>query len=378
MKKLISLLLCVAILFTVCSCGLFNKEEEAKIFEIALVISSGSVDDKSFNQSAWEAVKKVVAEEENIQCQWYKASYEETESYLLTIDNAVERGAKLIVCPGYLFEEAVYIAQNKHKNVKFIIIDGAPRASHTAEAVIGKNTVSIYFAEEQAGYLAGYAMVREGMRSIAFMGGKAVPAVTRYGYGFLQGAEAAGKELSLKDKAVKINYHYTDSFYESIAVEEMADKWYKAGTQVIFACGGQMGRSVMNAAEKNKNKFVIGVDADQSYMSKIVVASATKNIGKAVRDCIIDYLGKDFQGGKMFSYDASLSGVGLTMKEESYGKDEHDIPLYFFRNFYSPDYNAVYNKLVSNSIDIIKDTDTDGNKVEIEDLKLSVVEVRVS
>ncbi|MEG0981782.1 MAG: BMP family ABC transporter substrate-binding protein, partial [Erysipelotrichaceae bacterium] len=167
---------------------------------------------------------------------------------------------KVVITPGFLFEEPIYIAQDKYPDVNFILIDGNPHDAKGKDYKTGKNAVGIVFAEEQSGYLAGYAAVKEGYTKLGFMGGMAVPAVTRFGYGFVQGADAAAKELEIDN--VNVKYHYTGGFDATPEVQTLASSWYTDGTEVIFACGGAVGNSVMSAAEAIDSKKVIGVDVD--------------------------------------------------------------------------------------------------------------------
>ena len=164
----------------------------AEGYELALVTDLGTIDDKSFNQGAWEGLKKY-AEENSIAYKYYQPQEGTTDSYLETIGLAIEGGAKLVVCPGFLFEEPIYMAQDKYPDVHFILLDGEP---HDADYnyKTNDNVMPILFQEDQAGFLAGYAAVKDGYTKLGFMGGMAVPAVIRFGYGFVQGAEFAAEE----------------------------------------------------------------------------------------------------------------------------------------------------------------------------------------
>ncbi len=164
-------------------------------FEIALITDKGNIDDKSFNQGAWEGVI-AFADANKITNKYYKPEEASDAGYLAAIDLAVTGGAKVIVTPGFLFEVPVYEAQTKYPDVKFILLDGAP---HTADYVTFKtesNTASVMYAEEQSGYMAGYAAIKDGYTKLGFMGGMAVPAVQAFGYGYLQGIEVAAAELA--------------------------------------------------------------------------------------------------------------------------------------------------------------------------------------
>ena len=251
----------------------------AEGYELALVTDLGTIDDKSFNQGAWEGLKKY-AEENSIAYKYYQPQEGTTDSYLETIGLAIEGGAKLVVCPGFLFEEPIYLAQDKYPDVHFILLDGEP---HDADYnyKTNDNVMPILFQEDQAGFLAGYAVVKDGYTKLGFMGGMAVPAVIRFGYGFVQGAEFAAEEDGIT--GLEIMYNYTGAFSATPEAQSMAASWYQNGTEVIFGCGGAVGNSVMAAAQE-KNARVIGVDVDQSTESETVITSAMKLLSNSVYD----------------------------------------------------------------------------------------------
>ena len=173
-------------------------------YELALVTDIGTIDDKSFNQGSWEGLVKY-AEEKGISHQYYKPTEKSTDAYLSAIDLAVKGGAKVIVCPGFLFQEPVQIAMETYPDVTFIAIDCT--LENPAE-----NAIGITYAEDQVGFLAGYAAVKDGMTNLGYMGGMAVPAVQKYGFGFLQGAEYAAQELGMEPGSITVKYHYTGGF----------------------------------------------------------------------------------------------------------------------------------------------------------------------
>ena len=261
-----------------------TSEKKDGGYELALITDVGTIDDKSFNQGSWEGLKKY-ADENKIACKYYKPTEKSDEACLNAIDLAVKNGAKLIVTPGFLFEYPIFEAQTKYPDVKFVIIDAAP-VGKDKKVKIEKNVHSIFYAEEQAGYLAGYAAVKDGYRKLGFMGGIAVPAVVKFGYGYIQGADAAAKELGLNKSDVAIKYTYVGNFDASPENAAKASAWFNEGTECIFACGGGVGNSVMKAAE-SAGKVVIGVDVDQSGESTTVITSAMKNLGSSVCSSIL-------------------------------------------------------------------------------------------
>lgn len=299
-------------------------------YELALVTDLGTIDDKSFNQGAWEGLKKY-ADENGISYKYYQPQEGTTDAYLETIGLAVEGGAKLIVCPGFLFEEPIYLAQDLYPDVSFILLDGEPHSGDYSEYKTKENVMPILFQEDEAGFLAGYAAVKDGYTKLGFMGGMAVPAVIRYGYGFIEGAEAAATEMGID--GIQIMYNYTGTFEATPEAQSMAASWYQNGTEVIFGCGGAVGNSVMAAAQE-KGAKVIGVDVDQSTESDTVITSAMKQLSNSVYDGISDFYAGTFPGGKTSVFTAANDGVGLPMETSK------------FNAFTQEDYDAVYKKLV--------------------------------
>lgn len=322
-------------------------------YELALVIDVGTIDDKSFNQGSWEGVQKY-GDENGIAYKYYKSAEATTDSFQETIELAIEGGAKVVVCPGYLFEEPIYNMQTAHPDVKFILIDGEPHdADYNYETT--DNTMAVLYQEDQAGFLAGYAAVKDGYTKLGFMGGMALPAVIRYGYGYLAGADYAAKELGID---VDVTYTYTGSFDATPEAKSMATGWYQSGTEAIFACGGSVGNSVMAAAEESENGKVIGVDVDQASESDTVITSSMKMLSNSVYTAITEAYDGTFAGGKTTTFDAANDGVGLPMDTSK------------FNTFTQEDYDTIYAKLVAGEITIDNDTTK-----EVTDLNLSNVTV---
>jgi len=348
-KKLLSVLLCTAMVASLLAgCGTKNTSatSDGKA-ELALVTDLGTIDDKSFNQGAWEGLKKY-AEENGISYKYYQPQEATTDSYIETIGLAVEGGAKLVVCPGFLFEEPVYVAQDTYPDVKFILLDGEPHTADYSTYKTGDNVMPILFKEDQAGFLAGYAAVKEGYTKLGFMGGMAVPAVIRYGYGYVQGADYAAAEMGVD---VEVMYNYTGAFAATPEAQAMAASWYQSGTEVIFGCGGAVGNSVMAAAEEAGTK-VIGVDVDQSAESDTVITSSMKELSIAVYDGVKAFYDDKFPGGTTSVFTVENNGVGLPMSASK------------FTTFTQADYDAIFAKLVDGSITVFDSSD-DGSTADI-------------
>jgi len=169
------------------------------------------------------------------------------------------------------------------------------------------------------------------------MGGMAVPAVIRFGHGYVQGAEYAAQELGLEDGSIELNYFYTGTFEPSPDIQTRAATWYNDGIEVIFSCGGGICFSIFPAAEQSGN-VVIGVDSDQSAESETVITSALKLLQKSVYDCLAAFYAGEFPGGETLIFAADNLGVGLPMDTSK------------FETFTEADYDAIYAKLVDGTI----------------------------
>jgi basic membrane protein A len=321
-------------------------------YEIALITDKGNIDDKSFNQGAWEGVV-AYAEENGISHTYIKPEEASDAGYLAAIDLAVQGGAEIVVTPGFLFEVPIYEAQTAYPDVKFILLDGAPHTADYSVFETKENVASIFYAEEESGFLAGYAAVMDGMTDLGFMGGMAVPAVQAFGYGYLQGAEYAANEMGLADGEVEVTYHYTGNFEENDTNKATASTMYQEGVEVIFAAGGAVGKSVMSAASEADAK-VIGVDVDQRYDSETVITSATKGLAASVISVLESIYNDswDTYSGKSTYFNASNDGVGLpteVLGEE--GGDAFDR----FESFDKAAYDEIYAELAAGNIEILRE-----------------------
>jgi len=353
----------------------------SKGFEIALITDKGNIDDKNFNQGSWEGVVEF-AEANKTTHKYYKPEEASDAGYLASIDLAVTGGAKVIVTPGFLFEVPIYEAQTKYPDVKFILLDGKPHTADYAKFETKKNVASILYSEEQPGYLVGYAAVADGMTKLGFMGGMAVPAVQAYGYGYLQGAEAAATKLGLADGAISVTYHYTGDFAETDTNKATAKTIYQEGADVIFACGGSVGKSVMSAAAESGKK-VIGVDVDQRYDSETVITSAMKGLGTSVIQ-VLESIYKNNSwstyAGNTTYFSAANDGIGLPTK--IIGQADGNA-FDRFKTFKKADYEAIYKTLVDGSVKPVREikvADTKGiatDKELVSGLNLKKVTITV-
>ncbi len=308
MKKIFGLAVASAAAVALTSCG--------STYEIALVTdgNAAGVEDKSFMQGAWNGIQNYVKDNDKDSKYYEPISSGGTvtdEAILSAIDMAVRSGAEVIVTPGYTFETATYTAANKYKDVSFILLDAVPSDGTNSVADLS-NVSSISYAEDEAGFLAGYAAVESGFRKLGYMGGVASGPVTRFGNGFIAGAEAAAIDMKLETDSVEVKFEYLGGFAPSNGITITANAWYANDTEVIFVAAGGAGSSVMAAAD-NSNKYVIGVDVNQRDDSDSVIYSATKNLAGSVENALTDFYsnsGNDYFG-KVSYLDIDADGVAL-------------------------------------------------------------------
>jgi basic membrane protein A len=345
MKKVVAILLVLAMILAVSAC------KKAETYEIALVTDVGNIDDKSFNQGAWEGVK-AYAEANSKTYNYYRPSEDSTQARVETIKTAIDKGAKVVVCPGYLFEDAIYEVQGQFPNVQFLLIDGEPHTADYSVYETKSNTHCILYQEEQAGYFAGYAAVMDGYTKLGFLGGMAVPAVVRYGYGFVQGANAAAKEKG-NTADVSIKYWYCGGFAPSDDIKTKMSGWYTEGTEVVFSCGGGIYLSAVAAAEEAGAK-VIGVDVDQSAESELIITSAMKELATSVVLSLTELYNNngvwpEAYAGKTATLGAADNCVGLPTAEGSWR----------LTNFTVDQYKALFEQVKSGAIAISNSSDTE-------------------
>ena len=323
MKKILALLLALVMALSLFACGKKDPDPQPEDnkpvnaddikdemtsadgkYEIAFVTDVGQLKDKSFNQGTFDGVK-LYANANNLSYKYYQPANGDQatdDDRFDAMKAAAENGAKVIVCAGFMQGTALAKAAAEFKDVSFIFVDGWAMADAKGNPLT--NTLGVAFQEEQCGYLAGYAAVKEGYTKLGFTGGGGGnnPACCRYGYGYVQGASAAAKELN---KKVEMNYSwlYGGSFSASPELQTMANGWYTNGTEVIFSCGGSMFASVAAAAGANDGK-VIGVDVDQSFESDTVITSAMKGLSDAVQWSLTKFYAGEF---------ASIGGVGTSL-----------------------------------------------------------------
>ena len=338
MKKVLVLAVGLVMILALAACGSPTEEqpEEQIDYEIALVTDEGLIMDGGYSEVAWDAISAFGADNGKSH-KYYKAAEASGEAYKNVIDDAVDRGAKIIIADGYRFEDVIYDAQNEYKDVKFMIIDAEPIDPETEEPKIAGNTAAVIFSSEEAGYMAGYAAVENGASQLGFIGEADKAAVTDYGYGFLQGANDAAANNGVR---VNVRYHFCREGGERDAVVKKASKWYEEGVEVIFACGPQVEMPVIESAELNDGK-VIACETDKSDMSDTILTSAIKDIGGVINDMLEVYARDKFPGGEVLEYDTSTDSIWLDMETSR------------FESFNGGDYKDLSKKLEDKEVTIV-------------------------
>lgn len=308
-----------------------SKEKKDEI-KVGMVTDSGTIDDKSFNQGTWEGILK--AEKDlGVTTQYLKPAGETEQDYLKEITNLYDAGNRVIVAPGFKFETAIYKAQDKYKDAKFVIIDGSPKKDNNAkEGTVADNTVSIFYAEEQSGFLAGVATaleIKEG--DLGFIGGLEIPPVQKFNWGFQQGVKYANENFGTKTTLKAENVKYANSFVDTAVGQQLAATMYDRGVKAVFVSAGKVGVGVITEAKtrvsKGETAWVVGVDVDQyadgiyEGDKSVVLTSATKNIGKSAYDMIDAEIKGEFPGGKTLTFDIKNDGVGIPEKNPNLSED---------------------------------------------------------
>ena len=327
--------------------------------DVAFVMEvDSSIDDKSFCQGIWEGMADY-SKESNKTIKYYKAKDSSDDALYDCVKIAILGNAKTIILPNDTYGNVLHKIQYEYPDVNFIFLDKAI-VDENGNEDINNNVICLKTADEQAGFLAGYAAVMDGYRSLGFMGGMALPSVIDFGYGFAQGAEYAGKELNLKDGEISLKYCYTGVFEATPEVLAMASSWYRSGTEVIFGCGGLLGNAVMKAAETNNGK-VIGVDTDQSKESNTVITSAMKSLRESIYIILNKNDMNELSYGKASRLTAAEEVVCLPMETSK------------FKQFTQQQYDVIYSKLANNEITIKTSADVSS----VTDLPLTIVKAQM-
>lgn len=365
MKKILSLALCAVLLLSAVT--LFASCAKTT-YEIAIVTDVGQLMDKGFNQGTYEGAK-AYAEANNLSYKYYQPANgtdANDNDRIAAMNQAINNGAKVIVTPGFLQATAILTVAKEHPEVKFVFVDGWALGT-SDDGYSYDNVTAIVYKEQESGFLAGYAAVMEGYTKLGYTGGGggSNPACNRFGYGFVQGAEAAAKEKNV-DVSVKYSYKFGDGFSASSELQTQIAGWYSAGTEVVFSCGGSMFDSVKSAAAEYPNAKIIGVDVDQSGESDRVITSAVKGLNASVQLVLTQ-----FYAGK---WDATLANKAQNLGA---AEDATGLPTdtWSLKNFSIDQYKALFAKIKSG--EIVPDANVPANSTDGEWLKANLTKVTV-
>lgn len=358
-KRLIALLLTGAMVFSLAACGSDKKSEDKGDkggegnMNVAMVTDSGDITDQSFNQTTYETCK-AWAEKNKVEFKYFKPESDSDEARSASIDQAVAEGANVVVLPGYLFAKSVVDQSKTYPDVKFVALDmGEGELDGVEKGYRADNVYCATYQEELSGYMAGVAAVKLGNKHLGFLGGMAVPAVQRFGYGFVQGADAAAKELGI-EKEVQVEYVCGGQFYGDADITAYMDTWYSSkGVEAVFACGGGIYTSAVEAAQKTGGK-VIGVDSDQSAIigKDITITSAMKGLATTV-----DMVLTDIKAGKWEDHAGKIDNLGIVSEnpEENYVQ----LPMETTQwgdGFTQDDYKALVKSMLDGEVKVSNDT----------------------
>ena len=393
MKKLLALLLTVVMLFALCACSnsktpAASQQSAAKAEKVAMITDYGDITDQSFNQTTYEACQSYCTKA-GLSFSYFKPADNSTADRVAMIEKAVDEGYTIIVMPGFAFAEATIQAAPLYPNIKFVVLDvakgdylekGVPTKGETydynpdnwdlSKYADLSNVYTMIYQEELCGYMAGYATVMMGYTKLGFCGGMAVPAVMRYGYGFLQGANAAAEKQGV---TASVKYAYANQFFGDADITAAMDTWYKAGIEAVFACGGGVYTSVTDAAVRAGGK-VIGVDVDQAGIintlgnADMTITSAMKGLASSTMDALKQIVednnwdnlkGKIVNLGLVSGTDPEANFVGIPMQSTKWCD-----------SFSQEDYKAMVKAMFDGTIKVSNDVTVAASSFESANLSV--------
>ena len=351
MKKFLAMILALVMVLAMVSVA---SAEDA--MRVAMITDYGDITDQSFNQTTYEACKKW-AEENGVDFTYFKPAGDSTAERVAMVEKAAEEGYNVIVMPGYAFGGTIAEVQNDYSDIKFVALDVSEGDLGGVE--LASNVYCAVYQEELCGYMAGYAAVKLGYTHLGFLGGMAVPAVVRYGYGFVQGCNAAAVELG-KEKEVTVEYVYGGQFFGDADITAYMDNWYQTlGVQAVFACGGGIYSSAAEAAAK-VNAKVIGVDVDQAgiidaYGEGMTVTSAMKGLAATVNTLLTE-----IKAGNFANYGGKVETLGLVSGTDL-DANYVGIPAstQYAEGFTAEDYAALVAKMFAGDITVSNATEVE-------------------
>ena len=365
MKKFLALILALVMSLSLVACG--GSKEEAKPaeqpaeqpaeeqgadFSVAMITDYGDITDQSFNQTTYEACK-AYCEANGVDFNYYKPAGDSTAERVAMVEAAVDDGYTVVVMPGYAFGETITQVADEYSDITFIALDVGE--GDLGDYTLPSNVYCAVYQEELCGYMAGYAAVKLGYTHLGFLGGMAVPAVVRYGYGFVQGADAAATETGAD---VTMEYVYGNQFWGDADITAYMDNWYQTlGVEVVFACGGGIYASAAEAAAKVGGK-VIGVDVDQAaiidggYGDGMTVTSAMKGLAPTV-----EHMLTEVAAGNFSNYGGKIETLGLVSGDDP-AANYVQIPMestQWSDSFSQDDYKALVKDMFDGKITVSND-----------------------
>ena len=365
MKKFLALILALVMSLSLVACG--GSKEEAKPaeqpaeqpaeeqgadFSVAMITDYGDITDQSFNQTTYEACK-AYCDANGVQFNYYTPAGDSTAERVAMVEKAVDEGYTVIVMPGFAFAETITEVADEYSDITFVALDVS--AGDLGDYTLPSNVYCAVYQEELCGYMAGYAAVKLGYTHLGFLGGMAVPAVVRFGYGYVQGVDAAATELGVD---ATVEYAYGNQFFGDPDITAYADNWYQTlGVEVVFACGG-ICTSVGEAAAKVDGAKVIGVDVDQSgnldsaYGDGITLTSAMKGLAPTVQHML-----SEIAAGNWDNYGGKVETLGLVSGEDP-EVNYVQIPMgttQFGDGFTQDDYKALVKDMFDGKVSVSDD-----------------------
>ena len=377
MKKILALLLVLAMALSLVACGGGEEAPEAAAseYKIAMVTDYGDITDQSFNQTTWEACREF-GETTGTEVKYYKPTTNDTAGRVASVELAIAEGHNVIVMPGYAFGTTIAEVSVNYPEIKFIGLDVAkgdlleggvalkgesydynPDNWNLEDYVYMDNVYCAIYKEELSGYMAGYAAVKMGYTKLGFVGGMAVPAVMRFGYGYVRGIDAAAAELGI---TCDVKYAYGNQFFGDADITAVMDTWYSNGTEVVFACGGGIYTSAAEAAKKVGGK-VIGVDSDQQpvidgqYGEGMTITSAMKGLHPTTIDTLTDVV----VNGNWANYAGKIESLGLISEDPAANYVQLSTTTLWCDAYNEEAYNAMVKDMFNGVITVSDDISTE-------------------
>ena len=370
MKKFLALILSLSMVLGLTACGgskapagsdastpaatgsTAAPTKAASDYQVAMITDYGDITDQSFNQTTYEACKEF-CEANGLQFNYFKPAGDSDAERVAMIESAIDEGYNVVVMPGYAFAGAIKETADIYPEVTFIALDvGAGDLGD--DYTLPSNLYCAVYQEELCGYMAGYAAVKLGYTKLGFLGGMAVPAVVRYGFGYVQGVDAAAKELGI---TVDLKYAYGNQFVGDADITAAMDTWYQGGTEIVFACGGGIYTSAAEAAAKVGGK-IIGVDVDQAgiidgdYGEGMTVTSAMKGLAPTVKHLLSEVV-----AGNFANYGGKIETLGLVSAnpEENYVQIPTASTQFEDGKFTQADYEALVAAMFAGDVTVSND-----------------------